>query len=206
MKHKYTNSEISLTHIYAALKTVDEIEKLWRAVLWFERADYHVYGHTAEWILSGDPPYAVEAREIQLNNSGEPEEIGILDGSTEPPIRFFRFHYRLGKRLYRALKPVMDDPASNRSKSRGTRRGNVKAKDKRLIYSRDNKKCQFCDQQQTIRIDHVIPLSFGGCNDVWNLQLLCKRCNQKKLNYLHPEAMRLAIKRLETIIKTEGDV
>jgi len=31
-----------------------------------------------------------------------------------------------------------------------------------------------------LNYDHVIPLAKGGLNDVTNLQLLCKMCNERK--------------------------
>ena len=50
---------------------------------------------------------------------------------------------------------------------------------KRLNYQ-----CQVCGSKENITIDHIIPLSKGGTNDIDNLQPLCKSCNSRKSNKL----------------------
>jgi hypothetical protein len=61
---------------------------------------------------------------------------------------------------------------------------------KMVIYSRDRGKCAQCDKDivmelsENAHIDHIIPLSRGGCNDLVNLQLLCSACNLLKSNNL----------------------
>jgi hypothetical protein len=40
--------------------------------------------------------------------------------------------------------------------------------------------CVFCKTEKKITIDHIIPLSKGGTNDLSNLQFLCHSCNSKK--------------------------
>lgn len=50
------------------------------------------------------------------------------------------------------------------------------------IYSRDSGKCVFCGSTEKIHIDHIIPFSKGGSNEVENLQLLCQKCNLEKSN------------------------
>lgn len=59
---------------------------------------------------------------------------------------------------------------------------------KSSLRARERGKCAMCgsdlvlELEDEIHIDHIVPLSKGGCNDLVNLQLLCKDCNQKKSN------------------------
>lgn len=43
-------------------------------------------------------------------------------------------------------------------------------------------KCLICGSIENIEIDHIIPLSKWGTNDINNLQPLCRSCNGKKWN------------------------
>lgn len=59
----------------------------------------------------------------------------------------------------------------------------VQPHDKRRIYENQNGKCAYCGQRRNIKymtVDHIIPLSKGGTNDIGNLQCTCKRCNNLK--------------------------
>jgi len=63
---------------------------------------------------------------------------------------------------------------------------------KKAIYARDRGKCAQCgadilmELEDDDHIDHMVPLAKGGCNDLVNLQLLCKPCNLKKTSQLVP--------------------
>jgi hypothetical protein len=54
------------------------------------------------------------------------------------------------------------------------------------LLSRERGKCAACgadlatELQAPVHIDHIVPLSLGGCNDLVNLQVLCERCNLDK--------------------------
>ena len=53
------------------------------------------------------------------------------------------------------------------------------------VFQRDKYQCQSCgkiSQETQLSIDHIIPLSRGGKNDISNLQTLCLTCNQQKTN------------------------
>lgn len=41
-------------------------------------------------------------------------------------------------------------------------------------------RCLACGKQESISIDHIVPLSKGGSNDISNLQPLCLSCNSSK--------------------------
>lgn len=63
------------------------------------------------------------------------------------------------------------------------------ASDYRALWFRNNTskdglyKCSCCGQhfnKKDIDIDHIIPKSKGGTNEIWNLQPMCKHCNRSK--------------------------
>lgn len=41
--------------------------------------------------------------------------------------------------------------------------------------------CATCAQAKPLTIDHIVPVSKGGTNDLGNLQLLCRPCNTSKM-------------------------
>ena len=50
------------------------------------------------------------------------------------------------------------------------------------VWQRDHGRCVQCEAQDYLEFDHIIPRSKGGADTVGNIQLLCRRCNQKKSN------------------------
>jgi 5-methylcytosine-specific restriction endonuclease McrA len=48
-----------------------------------------------------------------------------------------------------------------------------------LIFGRN---CLKCGNTNDLTVDHIVPLSRGGSNYIYNLQPLCKRCNSIKGN------------------------
>ncbi|MFP4219604.1 MAG: HNH endonuclease [Phormidium sp.] len=64
---------------------------------------------------------------------------------------------------------------------------------RRYVYERDNFTCVACGkthQQARLTIDHIIPVSKGGSNDLSNLQTLCFTCNRLKSNHADPRFRR----------------
>jgi hypothetical protein len=50
---------------------------------------------------------------------------------------------------------------------------------KQAVFDRD-KKCLKCGTAENLTIDHILPLSRGGNDDMTNLQALCRTCNWRK--------------------------
>lgn len=66
------------------------------------------------------------------------------------------------------------------SQQRRTQFQKAKARLMLALIARDGYECATCGAQKDITIDHVIPLSRGGTDDLENLVLLCRTCNSKK--------------------------
>jgi 5-methylcytosine-specific restriction endonuclease McrA len=94
-----------------------------------------------------------------------------------------------------AISPDANSPASCRecassriSSSKFLGRQPIPQWLRRSVMFRDNSTCKMCglrggpggDPNVYLEIDHVIPVSAGGCNHEGNLQILCRRCNLKK--------------------------
>lgn len=48
------------------------------------------------------------------------------------------------------------------------------------LYKRQNNRCNICLKENTLTMDHIIPLSRNGSNDISNIQGLCSFCNTSK--------------------------
>ena len=53
------------------------------------------------------------------------------------------------------------------------------------------KKCRYCKSKENLTIDHKIPKSRGGTDDISNLQCLCGRCNVIKSAVADSEIKRI---------------
>lgn len=60
--------------------------------------------------------------------------------------------------------------------------GAYTAKQSRELLDRCNHSCLNCSSQARIELDHIIPVSLGGCNCISNIQPLCRKCNAAKGN------------------------
>ena len=63
------------------------------------------------------------------------------------------------------------------------RRPHITAKHRPHLYCEQNGQCVYCKRRldmDLLEVDHKYPVSKGGTDEVWNLQLLCPRCNRQK--------------------------
>lgn len=63
------------------------------------------------------------------------------------------------------------------------RRGEFAKEQSRLMLAlidRDGYSCVICDSTERLGVDHILPLSRGGNDELDNLRLLCPACNSRK--------------------------
>ena len=68
------------------------------------------------------------------------------------------------------------------------------------VYKRDKFTCQYCGRKApdvVLNIDHIMPVSKGGTNDILNLITTCFECNNGKSNILLNEESILNKQRLQ---------
>ena len=77
---------------------------------------------------------------------------------------------------------LIADYAANEA-TRGQNKSTRRRVNHAILYRRQGGYCAGCDhlfQSRNLTIDHVVPSSKGGSDDISNLQLLCHACNQLK--------------------------
>jgi DNA-binding TFAR19-related protein (PDSD5 family) len=74
------------------------------------------------------------------------------------------------------------DPKNIKRRSRGAsiHQRYISVQLKAQVWERDQGKCQNCQSQYAIELDHIRPFALGGKTTLENLQLLCRNCNQRK--------------------------
>jgi hypothetical protein len=84
-------------------------------------------------------------------------------------------------------------------------RGIIKPELKKAIFTRYSNKCYVCNYsvKAALRIHHIVPVSFGGKNEIVNFVLLCSNCHTLAHFY---SSQRYQNKKIENHLKTQlGD-
>lgn len=50
---------------------------------------------------------------------------------------------------------------------------------RRIIWSKSNLKCENCESQHALEVDHIFPKAKGGGDESNNQRILCRNCNQR---------------------------
>ena len=58
---------------------------------------------------------------------------------------------------------------------------------RKIIFDKYDNCCHYCGSDESLEIDHVVPVSKGGKSNLQNLQSLCMNCNSKKGTKLENE-------------------
>ncbi len=72
---------------------------------------------------------------------------------------------------------------------------------RQIIRERAKYICEYCHSSERLSanrftIDHVIPKSLGGSDEINNLALACRRCNERRYNFvagLDPETQAIVL-------------
>jgi len=62
-------------------------------------------------------------------------------------------------------------------------RRRIDHKRRKVIWYRDGRRCRYCSKKlhyEKFHLDHILPLSHGGNDYVFNLCAACSRCNLRK--------------------------
>lgn len=77
------------------------------------------------------------------------------------------------------------------------KRRNYSREERKIIYNESNGRCELCGKRllfEEMTLDHIVPISMGGADDMDNLQASCFACNQFKSNILPDDFMDRIIK------------
>ncbi len=55
----------------------------------------------------------------------------------------------------------------------------IKAQNRRLVWKRAQSQCENCESHFALQIEHINPKALGGSDELSNLKLLCRSCNQR---------------------------
>lgn len=121
--------------------------------------------------------------DVSLKTTGNSGSLLCLKGSKHFTAMGFRDYYDkdLDFLINEELKYYYDLRAAQRSAmSRLRMYANLFCRDIRKTLLNDQSKCVLCGSASFLTIDHIIPITKGGKNDVSNTQILCRSCNIKK--------------------------
>lgn len=90
----------------------------------------------------------------------------------------------------------------NRRARKKNAEGKIGKDDIKILTEAQGGKCLMCGKKTKLTLDHIVPLSKGGRNDITNFQMLCHSCNSKK----HTTIKDLRSKGLLKRIFTQGEL
>lgn len=117
-----------------------------------------------------------------LGDVGTEEDVALLrqiaEGATTEPARFGRSAAR--KALLK-LSARFNLPTST---ALPRKRASISSSMRYRVFQRDDHRCVCCGRRAqnelTLHVDHIVPVSRGGTYTIDNLQTLCDECNQGK--------------------------
>lgn len=74
-----------------------------------------------------------------------------------------------------------------------------------LLVKRDGAVCRDCGEtdHKKLTVDHIIPRGMGGSDRLCNMQILCRKCHDKKDNVDHRKAGDNFLEKIYNYIRRE---
>lgn len=120
----------------------------------------------ARWRASNPERYLEAMRRYRAKNRDKEREISKRRYWANPELSRQRMlKYRQSNRAVIAV--------ANNSGGRIT-------EDVRRFAAAMNKGCKYCGGSKHLQVDHIVPRSKGGADEIANLQWLCRQCNHMK--------------------------
>jgi hypothetical protein len=109
------------------------------------------------------------------------EKLKGLLAHENPSLSLSELFHELCDLGIKAWDPGAKNPGAPRKRcaTDGHKGNNISAADQREVWRRANSQCELCGSEYALEIDHVQPKALGGSNDLENLRLLCRCCNQR---------------------------
>lgn len=165
---------------FAVVKKIPELKKAFGdpnhfdKVIAVEHLDTTIAGHTTISVeFKGKKGGFKEFIRTQVFNFIS--VLGIYLETGERPISFFEPDEKFVDRF---------DPNKKKSKPK-PKRNPISQSLRHEVFKRDDYKCVECGatkEDTRLHIDHILPVSQGGTDELSNLQTLCETCNLAKSN------------------------
>ena len=180
----YLSHTMNMTHIYqpVMIKTMLEnegvatIEQIADAILSYDQSQKDYYADrvrrmVGQVLLSNGVVSAIKDGRSNIGYSLNipPENLKNKD----------KFIDICEKKISDYLKKNGDNLWEHRYRNRSNFRGSIRYE----ALKRAKRRCELCgkhDDEGTLQLDHIIPHSKGGSDDISNLQVLCSTCNANK--------------------------
>ena len=189
MKHEelveFITNKMSMQHIYQPLliKTLVEcggsatVRQIAQAVLSNDESQLHYYEQRIKQM-----PVEVLNKHGVLARDGELVSLNLKKSSLKEKSELLMLCEQKMREFVQDNDDIWDSRFATAPVSTGVRYE---------VLKRANKRCELCGVQEgdegyedrlPLHIDHIVPRSKGGSNEIDNLQVLCRACNLGKSN------------------------
>lgn len=183
---QYIVKEMRMSHVYqpVMLKTLLEnegeasIEQISAALLSYDQSQIEYYGERVKKMVG---------RVLTNNGLVDP----IMSGTKttgyklQAGIETAYESQRLIDLCEHYIQSFLKQKGANLWTHRHHRQAYVSGSTRYNVFKRASYRCELCgahEHQAALHIDHIIPRSKGGTNDLSNFQALCQSCNTSKRN------------------------